>query len=417
VVLVLLAGDADAAQPRDAAQPSILVGADLFEYAGGSAPTCYGPLILADYGRPGVRGLVADQLAAMRAAGLASLRFNFSYQHDTSAEPWFPSSRTGRLEEPFRTNLVRFLADIQRAGFQRLTMLFNPRNESQPAQVWPSNSYDPATFDESWQLIQDVRGLVEVSGIPERRYDLVGEGAPSDYLTQQVASYDSRLYSRYVDAFGANDVTISAPFWTGMQGLIDALRASGKPLPRWFDIHPRFGAANALADLHATDATLSANGLLQPLVIGEEKYNDLAVAAAIAEFIHTSSRPIEEVDEWPLLVGAEQATNQPTAILSRAALPHRRLRDRAHRHATTDHPDSIALQHVLLVHHSVRATGHRTRSRHLHDPRHRQFEETRLRLRRQKHIPPLPRIDHLGECPTLCVGMTEKERHVYEGQD
>jgi transposase InsO family protein len=22
-----------------------------------------------------------------------------------------------------------------------------------------------------------------------------------------------------------------------------------------------------------------------------------------------------------------------------------------------------------------------------------------------------------GECPTLCVGMTEKERHVYEGQD
>jgi hypothetical protein len=23
----------------------------------------------------------------------------------------------------------------------------------------------------------------------------------------------------------------------------------------------------------------------------------------------------------------------------------------------------------------------------------------------------------MRECPTLCVGMTEKERHVYEGQD
>jgi hypothetical protein len=205
---------------------------------------------------------------------------------------------------------VRFLADIHNAGFQRLTILFNPRNESNPAQVWPHNDYDPTTFDESWQLIQDVRGLVEASGIAERRYDLIGEGAPGDYLTQQVAGYDTGLYARYVDAFGANDVTISAPFWTGMQGLIDAFRASGKPLPSWFDIHPRFGPANALADLQATDATLSANGLSQPLVIGEEKYNDPAVAAAIAEFIHTSSRPIEEVDEWPLLMGAEQPTDQ-----------------------------------------------------------------------------------------------------------
>lgn len=306
-VLALLAAGARAGQP------SPLVGADLFEYAGGSPPTCYGPLILADYGRSEVRRLVADQLAAMRAAGLASLRFDFNYQHDTSTEPWFPSSQTGRLEEPFRTNLVAFLADVRRAGFQRLTIMFNPRNESEPAQVWPSNNYDPATFDESWRLIQDVRGLVEASGIPERRYDLLNEGVPSDYLTDQVAHYDTRLYALYVDAFGASDVTISAPFWTGMQRLIDALRASGKPLPRWFDIHPRFGPANALADLQATDATLSANGLSQPLVIGEEKYNDPAVAAAIAEFMHTSSRPIEEVDEWPLIMGGEQPANQQSS--------------------------------------------------------------------------------------------------------
>jgi hypothetical protein len=302
--LLFVAGGAAHATPR------ILIGADVFEYTGGSPPSCFGQLILADYGQPTVRNLVVRQLSAMRAAGLASLRFNFSYQHDNAAEPWFPSSRTGRLEEPFRTNLIAYLADVRRAGFQRLTILFNPRNESNPVQVFPRNDYDPAIFDESWALIRDVRGLVQASGIPERRYDLIGEGAPSDYLSQQVASYDERIYARYVDAFGADDVTISAPFWTGMQGLIDALRASGRPLPRWFDIHPRFLPANALADLHATDATLSANGLSQPLVVGEEKYNDAAVAAAIAEFVHTASRPIEEVDEWPLIMGGEQALNQ-----------------------------------------------------------------------------------------------------------
>lgn len=37
----------------------------------------------------------------------------------------------------------------------------------------------------------------------------------------------------------------------------------------------------------------------QPLVIGEDEYNNRAVAAAIATFIHTASRPVVEVMEWP----------------------------------------------------------------------------------------------------------------------
>ena len=35
-------------------------------------------------------------------------------------------------------------------------------------------------------------------------------------------------------------------------------------------------------------------------------------------------------------------------------------------------------------------------------------------LRATEHMSLYPQS---GECPILCVGMTEKERHVYEGQD
>jgi hypothetical protein len=35
------------------------------------------------------------------------------------------------------------------------------------------------------------------------------------------------MYANHVDAFGADDVTVSAGNWPGMSGLVQALRASG----------------------------------------------------------------------------------------------------------------------------------------------------------------------------------------------
>jgi hypothetical protein len=87
-----------------------------------------------------------------------------------------------------------------------------------------------------------------------------------------------------------------------MWGLVQALRASGKPMPRWFDVHPHWNPAAELQDLRSIDAQLTANGLSQPLVIGEDKYNDRAAAAAITEFMRTSSRRVVEVMEWPTVV-------------------------------------------------------------------------------------------------------------------
>jgi hypothetical protein len=111
--------------------------------------------------------------------------------------------------------------------------------------------------------------------------------------------------ANYVDAFGNDDVTVSsiaqAPAdWTRLPNLIEALRASGRAFPTRFDVHPAYSGDLALRDLQATDATLAANGLTQPVVIGETAYNNSGVASAIRSFLGNSSRPIEEVIEWPL---------------------------------------------------------------------------------------------------------------------
>lgn len=310
-LIALLAGGAAEGQPTPP-----LLGVDVIEYTGGDPPNCYGASVLYDYGQPRVRERVQDQLAAMRAGGAESIRLFLTYDDNTSENPYFVPARSGRLEEPFRTNLVNYLSDARSAGFLRLTLAFDPRSSVQPAQVFPNNNYDPSTFAETWSLIRDVRPLLKQYGPPDTRIDLLNEGAPGGYLTEQVSSWISRMYADYVDTFGADDVTVSAGFWTGMSGLVQALRASGRPMPQWFDVHPRWDPTQALQDLQATDAELTANGLSQPLVIGEEKYNDPGVAAAIAEFTRSSTRRVEEVMEWPLEHGGAEPANQQTRCIS-----------------------------------------------------------------------------------------------------
>jgi hypothetical protein len=114
------------------------------------------------------------------------------------------------------------------------------------------------------------------------------------------------MYSNYVDAFGNQDVTVSAIVgWNDqsrLSNLIDTLRATGRPLPTWFEVHA--GGPTLLQDLQATDATLTAKGLSQPLVLGETSYDDAAGADAIKVFVASSARPLAEVMEWPLRLGS-----------------------------------------------------------------------------------------------------------------
>jgi hypothetical protein len=262
--------------------------------------------IVSQYGEPGVRQRVRAQLAAMRSAGIETLRLLLWHMTDVGPHRWgVVSSAGGRLPEPERSNLIRYLLDIRSARYSRLTVAFGPMWTNSPFGQ-PDYVYDPAKLEENWAFIQDVRKLLETYG-PSFRVDLINEAPPSDYTPAEqqpgLRHYIAELYSRYVSAYGNGDVVVSAiakedP--SRLANLIEILKGTGKPLPRWFEIHPSYAAVAALHDLRSADTTLAANGLAQPFVIGEEAYNDPAIAEAIAAFIRSSARPVEEVIEWPL---------------------------------------------------------------------------------------------------------------------
>ena len=95
----------------------------------------------------------------MAAAGLETLRVFFVFDYDTSENPFFIPAKSGKLEEPFRTNLVNYLRDIRAAGFRRVTLAFDARHSVDPAARY--GPYDPATFEATWALIRDTRPLLK----------------------------------------------------------------------------------------------------------------------------------------------------------------------------------------------------------------------------------------------------------------
>jgi hypothetical protein len=302
---------------RDTKQ-SPLIGVDYTHYRYPNCDLNDGGIVV-DYDQPGVRRRVRRQLAAMRATGIQTLRLLLWHDTDASGLHWgIVSSGSGRLLEPYRSNLIHYLSDVRRAGFTQLTLVFAPEGANVPL----GGFYDRTKFDENWRFIRDVRPLVKRYGPASTHVDLINEGAPPAWESPEVIAeaeaYITNMWSNYVKAFGNKDASFSSvgadgPYDTAarMQNLIDALHASGRPLPRWFDVHPPYDHDGMLAVLRAVDETLTANGLSQPLVIGETAYDDAAVASAIKEFEATSNRRIVEVMEWPGRAGVSCPPSPP----------------------------------------------------------------------------------------------------------
>jgi hypothetical protein len=254
------------------------------------------------------RSLIRQQLAAMRATGIQSLRLFIWNMHDATGQTWGAvSSASGRLGLAQEKDLINFATDVRLAGFTRLTVVFSPQWTNDPI-GYPENHYDPSLFNENWQLIRYVHGIVTEYGPLFTHFDLLNEGGPSDYAATktQLEVYIAHMYSNYVDTFGNGDVTVSSIVGANDQSrianLIDTLRSTGRPLPRWFEVHTYSG--HILDDLRATDATLSAKGMSQPITLGETFYNDPSAAAAVKAFVTSSSRRLDEVLEWPIRRGS-----------------------------------------------------------------------------------------------------------------
>jgi hypothetical protein len=266
--------------------------------------------ILANYQEPGVAQRVHSQLFQMRKAGIATIKTVIWHATDTTGQNWGPiPSAGGKLREPYRSNLIHFLTEIRRFGFVRLTAKFAPTGANDPRLP----TYEKSKLKENWHFIEYVRPLIKRYGPADTRLDIVTEGAPSEtrspYFPRPAQSkrYARTLYGLYVKRFGNRDVDISTIGPTDpndrtnrLQTLISALRSSGEPLPRRWDVHIAYTQARASHALSEIDSTLTRNGLRQPLIVGETAYDSRGVAAAIKSFLQSSSRGIEEVAPWYL---------------------------------------------------------------------------------------------------------------------
>ncbi len=281
--------------------------------------------IVREYASAEVRTLVRLQLAAMRARGLEALRLIVWHMTDPRGARWgIVSSAGGKLAEPYRTNLIAYVDDVRRAGFESLIVEFapmwtnNPFPQRRPDGDWV-NRYERAKFEENWSFVRDVRGLVKQWGPPVTRIDPIVEGAPSDYLRTvyggQIRRYVAEMYRRYVDAFGKDDfvMTFIGPPERGgdplravhggrLQNMIDIFESTGRGQPKVFAIDLpswRYKKGDTLFALRNSDRVLTRNGLSQPLMVVETFYDDPEAAREVARFRAESTRPVPEVLQWP----------------------------------------------------------------------------------------------------------------------
>jgi hypothetical protein len=292
--------------PRLTGRP--LIGVNYTHYA---FPDCSfdGTGILTSYNDPEVARKVHSQLLRMRMAGVATIRTIVWHMTDPTGQTWGPiSSAGGRIDEPYRTNLIRYLAEIRRFGFARFTVSFGPQQTNNPL----LRVYRPSKFRENWRFIGTIRSLVKHYGPRDTRIDLLSEGAPSSTPTawspvpSQTSRYLRALYRLYVMRFGNRDVTVSSiaseptDVANRLQTLVHILKSTGEPLPTWYDVHVPYNSAGTSYALRQIDSVLNGDGQDQPLVIGETAYDNPGIAQTIRDFLKTSSRRIQEVSPWYL---------------------------------------------------------------------------------------------------------------------
>jgi hypothetical protein len=309
VAALLLTAAGTSARGLDGSQP--LVGGDYYQ------TSCNGGREDLLKGSPDPV-LERDQLFAMHASGLNSLRLTINYTSDPSLANGGHGGAlvvpTGALVEPYRSLLVRYLTDARAAGFTDITIAFYPYGPNSPL-PWTTGEYvddwNPALYAADWRFVQDVRAVTKDYGPAESHFDLMAEGPSSDYDRTQIGTrgdqYVAKLYTDYVNAYGAEDVfftvidKIPAGDDSRLSGLIDTLRSTGKPLPHWWGLDIEYTGAVAARNLADADATLRAAGVDGSFALGETAYESGGVAAAVQRFEAATRRQVVQIEEYPNL--------------------------------------------------------------------------------------------------------------------
>ncbi|MEM5871705.1 MAG: hypothetical protein QW051_02415, partial [Candidatus Aenigmatarchaeota archaeon] len=200
--------------------------------------------IIYTYHYPGVRERVKEQLVIMKRSGIEgiSLPFWFQSEIDSLKRYWgiIPSA-TGKIEEPYRSNLINFLTDVKNTDFEYFQVSFFPFANNSPRLC---KFYGKC--EENWNFIKDVVKLIKQFGPENIFIDIKGEMLPSktfdapDYyknLTEQIIF----LYQNYINEFGDKDNATISPVGNmleeRLETFIETLKSVNLPLPNIINIH------------------------------------------------------------------------------------------------------------------------------------------------------------------------------------
>lgn len=263
---------------------------------------------------------INSQLQQMYNAGQRRIKIPIYFGHGLNTGTVMDSAG-GNLHPQFRMNLTNLLAEIKSIGFQEADIGMYPVGENVVLNNMTNwSTWNEALFQETWNLIYNLRPIFVASGIPYK-IDLLNESIPSKYLKNYGVSleFDQRLWNDYVYTFGKSD-TVGFSIIPTSDRLAEVANVYGtssfgnQGYPNVYDLHIY---ANANIAVINANQVFNSQGHNPPWIIGESFYNDAQESSELISGIQATHHPITALYQWPLtrrVVCSDVDTASPTSF-------------------------------------------------------------------------------------------------------
>jgi len=218
------------------------------------------------------------------------------------------NSAGGGLSAQCSQNLASLLQKVASLGFSNVLVGFFGSGANSP-QAWPSNWYLNSYYlnlaQENWNLIYNLKPLLDNSGL-NYKIDLMNEGIPNyqpgnqGWKNSQMGwlTYVQWLWNNYRSVFGTSQtVGFSVVPGGGGYAQYNLADVYGTTFPPVFDLH---FYDYAYATYLNTWSLLSSRGQTEGWVVGETYYNDATNASELWSAHQAAGNTVFWLAQWPL---------------------------------------------------------------------------------------------------------------------